>query len=184
MTEVAARAALIRGNYRYRLDRWLLGDFLAANERTLHVIGVNPSTADNTVDDATVRKLLGFASRLGAYRVVVTNLFAYRATKVIALRTVADPVGGGATDYFMRTAFRDADINVAAWGPMAKLPWNLRDRWRHIVSLAAECGRSLKCWGTAQDGHPRHPLMLSYDTPLVEWTPPNSPPQPPRQPDV
>lgn len=175
MAEAASigRAAVVRGQYRYRLDRWLGGDLWAANAPSLHVIGVNPSTADEKTDDATIRKLLGFASRLGARRVIVTNLFAYRSTNVVALRTVDDPIGGDAADYFMRTAFRDAEINVAAWGPAAKLPWHLRDRWRHVAALAAEAGRPLQCWGTAQDGHPRHPLMLAYATPLGEWTPPD-----------
>jgi hypothetical protein len=48
----------------------------------------------------------------------------------------------------------------------------LRDRWRKVWEVA-ECyppvlsiGESAKC------GHPKHPLMLAYDTPIVPWNPP------------
>jgi hypothetical protein len=64
----------------------------------------------------------------------------------------------------------EADKIICAWGPLAKLPPRLRGRWREVVALAA--GKPLWCLGTSADGQPRHPLMLRYTTPLVEWKPP------------
>jgi len=32
-------------------------------------------------------------------------------------------------------------------------------------------GRELWCLGLTQDGHPRHPLYVAGDQPLVRWTP-------------
>ncbi len=59
---------------------------------------------------------------------------------------------------------------IAAWGPLAKQPPARRHRrWK---AATAKIGRPLMCLGTAKDGHPRHPLMLAYDTPLVPWTTP------------
>jgi hypothetical protein len=60
-----------------------------------------------------------------------------------------------------------------AWGPLGKLPPPLRTRWRDVVAIADRVGCRLMCWGTAQDGQPRHPLMLAYSTPLIEWRRPS-----------
>ena len=59
------------GTYRYRLDRPdVFGDLNTA------VIMVNPSTADATNDDATIRKLIGFRDRKAWGNLIVGNLFA------------------------------------------------------------------------------------------------------------
>lgn len=159
------------GLYRYRLERDL-GGMLAGP--TVAWIMVNPSTADADTDDATIRKVLGFSRRLGAGRVVVGNLFAFRATDIKALRTAADPVGpcGGP---HMRQIMREADKVIVAWGAGAKLPNPLRFRWMEVARAAEAHGITLHCLGTASDGHPLHPLMLGYDRPLVPWSPPGSP---------
>jgi len=68
------RSAVISddGKYRYRLDR-----DLGRDGKTAAFIMVNPSTADAEVDDATIRKLIGFSQRLGFGRFIVGNKFAY-----------------------------------------------------------------------------------------------------------
>ena len=80
-----------------------------------------------------------------------------------------DPVGTENDDHLERI-MRDADIVVAAWGPLAKLPPHLRSRWREVVTIADRTGKRLHCFGTARDGQPRHTLMLAYDTPLLPWS--------------
>jgi len=121
------------GTYRYRLERHGL-----AGAGAVAWIMVNPSTADATNDDATIRKVIGFTERLGGGWAIVGNKFAFRAT----------------------------------WGPLGKLPPQLRKRWTTVCLLAREAGAQLMCLGTAQDGQPRHPLMLAYDTPIEPWKAP------------
>jgi len=41
---------------------------------------LNPSTADHSQDDPTIRKCVGFSQRLGCGGLIVVNLFAWRAT--------------------------------------------------------------------------------------------------------
>jgi hypothetical protein len=150
--------------YRYRLDR----DLERAG-KTAAFIMVNPSTADMTKDDATIRKLIGFSDRLGFGKFIVGNLFAYRATDVKALATAHDPIGPD-NDAWLGRIFVDADIHIVAWGPVAKLPRGLmRRRWQDINRMARMAGVPLHCLGTAQDGHPRHPLMLAYSAALQPW---------------
>jgi hypothetical protein len=154
------------GLYRYILKR----DFFRPGP-VAAVFMVNPSTADASANDATIRKLLGFGARLGWHGLIVANVCAYRATDVRELGGVPDPVGPD-NERYIRETMRDADLHIAAWGPVAKLPRELREEWRMIDVLAKDEGYDLQCWGTAKDGHPRHPLMLAYDTPLVPWVAP------------
>ena len=76
------------GMYRYRLDR-----MVSDSGPVYAFFGVNPSTADASVDDATVRKWRGFVQRWGGSRFIVGNVFAYRATDVNELATAVDPFG-------------------------------------------------------------------------------------------
>lgn len=152
------------GKYRYRLER---PTFLGSGW-SMGIIMVNPSTADATTDDPTIRKCIGFAERQGAGSVIVGNKFAFRSTDVRGLRTAADPVGPE-NDVHLEGIMSTADLTVVAWGPLAKLPKSLRERWRDINFIARRMDVKLWCFGKAADGHPRHPLMQSYDTPLTRW---------------
>lgn len=154
------------GLYRYRLERHGL-----SGAGAVAWIMVNPSTADATDDDPTIRKVIGFSERQGAGWAVVGNKFAYRATDVRDLRGARDPIGPD-NDTHLAGIMRDAATVIVAWGPLAKLPPPLRRRWHKVARIADELSKPLMCFGTAADGHPRHPLMLAYDTPLVEWSRP------------
>jgi hypothetical protein len=151
------------GTWRYRLER-----DLGRDGPTVAILGVNPSTADAEVDDQTIRKDMGFGARLGWGRLIKGNKFAYRATDVKALRRVADPIGPENNDHLIQIML-DADIVIAAWGPLSKLPEKLRSRWRRLVIYADAAGKPLHCFGTAKDGQPLHTLMLAYETPLIRW---------------
>lgn len=154
------------GLYRYNLTRIIGGEPFCAC-----VIMVNPSTADAENDDATIRKLLGFGQRLGWSEFTVVNKFAFRATDVNALRDAVDPIGL-MNNHHTLIAMAQADIIIVAWGSLKKLPLPLWLRYRFIVRTAGVLGKPLYCWGTCDDGHPRHPVMLGYDTPLIPWEPP------------
>lgn len=152
------------GTYRYRLDRPdVFGDFTTA------VIMVNPSTADATNDDATIRKLVGFRDRYSWGNLIVGNLFAYRATDVRELAKANDPIGPD-NDYRLCEIFLDAQQVIFAWGPSAKLPKRLRERWQEVDDLARKMHCKPMCIGEpAKDGQPCHPLMLPYSRKLEPW---------------
>lgn len=150
--------------YRYELVRiW------DASLPLLSVVMVNPSTADHTKNDATIIKVMEFARRLGYGGVIVVNLFAFRATDVNELKTAADPVGPLNAHYICCAMIR-TPMTLVAWGASAKLPVQLRDHWRKVSDLAHMMDRSLYCLGTCNDGHPKHPVMLGYNSPVVKWS--------------
>lgn len=156
------------GQYRYRLERHAIE---GGGAGAVAWIMVNPSTADARDDDATIRKVKGFSGRLGFGWLIVGNVFAYRSTDVRGLARVADPMGPD-NERHLREIMSHAATVIVAWGPVAKLPKELRRRYQRVVRIANELGVTLHCLGTAQDGHPRHPLMLAYDTPLSPWSAP------------
>lgn len=149
--------------FRYRLDRTLVG-----RGPVLLVCGVNPSKADAEINDHSVTKIIGLSQRQRASRFILVNEFAYCATDVREVGYADDPVGPK-NDYYIKQAIAEADMCIVAWGPLAKLPPILRNRWRRVLFLIQKANKEPLCWGTAKDGHPRHPLMISYSTPLQKW---------------
>lgn len=153
------------GNYRYRLERSGPGRGATA------IVMVNPSTADAETDDATIRKLRGFGERHGWGRLIVGNLFAWRATDVRELGRVGDPVGPD-NDRHLAEIFADADRAVLAWGPLAKQPRFHRGRWREVLEMCrAKHRKPLAIGEPARCGQPKHPLMLGYGSPVAPWFP-------------
>lgn len=150
------------------LYRWKLGRIVTQGDKIALWIGVNPSTADAEYDDQSIRKLYGFGERLGIREWMVGNLFAYRAADVNELAHAPDPVGV-ACDTYLREMVNRADLVIAGWGRIDKVPSALRHRVTEVVQLVNQAGKQLMCWGTCQDGSPRHPLMIPYTTPLEMW---------------
>lgn len=144
------------GKYRYRLERHGL-----SGAGAIAWIGVNPASADAVKNDNSVTKMVGFSERAGTGWPILGNKFAYRDKDVTGLRRPVDPVGPD-NDRHLRAIMAEASIVVAAWGPLSKLPPTLRRRWYKVVRIADEVGCRLMCLGTAQDGQPRHPLMVPY----------------------
>src|SRR5581483_9586135 len=95
--------------YRYSLARFF-GDGGVVN-----FIMLNPSTADAETDDPTIRRCLGFAKAWGYGTLVVTNLFAYRATDPAELAKAGDPVGPD-NDTRLWSEAQLSDLVVCAWG--------------------------------------------------------------------
>lgn len=165
--EVVGRSAVISdcGRWRYRLERRLT----SGNPLRLGALMVNPSDADHEQDDPTIRRWYGFADRLGYGIVDVANLFAQRTPDVHALDKNPYLASGPENDKHLVAMMNEADLLIVGWGPMSKLHPGLRGRWKDVVKLAAAENKTLYCLGTAKDGHPRHPLMLAADAPLIKW---------------
>lgn len=151
------------GKYRYLLTREWNPDLPKCTFGM-----VNPSTADANIDDATIRKCIGFATRNGFGGFMVWNLFAWRATDVKDLKFVADPIGEK-NDIAIQAAFMSASTHFAAWGSITKIPIQHRDRVNDVVEAAHHAGVSFLCLSTTKFGDPCHPLMLPYESIPVPW---------------
>lgn len=149
------------GKYRYRLER-----AISTAGPVVAVFGINPSTADALMDDATVRKWRGFGQRLGWGRFLVGNVFAWRATDVRALAQARDPYGPE-YDRYLSEIIGEADILVPCWGDRGKIPRMLRPEIDRLLSRLFASGKPVHCWGLTAGGDPRHPLRLGYRTELI-----------------
>jgi hypothetical protein len=118
---------------------------------------LNPSTADASRDDATIRRCASFSRAWGFGAMVVVNLFALRATDPRRLREAADPVGPR-NDGAIRGAAGGSDAVVAAWGRHG----SLRGRDERVLDLLRD--HDVRLLGVNADGSPRHPLYLPAST--------------------
>ncbi len=144
------------GRYRYTLvRRWGPG-------LPLVVTMLNPSTADATQDDPTIRRCLGFAKRLGFRALKVTNLYAYRATDPADLWRTHWDIEGPHNRLHLRQTLFESEAIICAWGAGNRYPGTVG--W--FLDCADAMGRRLLCWGTTADGSPRHPLYLPRDAEL------------------
>jgi len=142
--------------YRYSLTRkW------DESKPTLGWIMLNPSTADETDEDPTIRRCVGFAKDWGFGSITVGNLFALRATNPDELREHHDPVGGPNDDY-LRALCDSTDKVVAAWGAKG----SLLERGREVGEMLDV---DLYVLDTTKDGHPVHPLYQPKDTEPELW---------------
>lgn len=152
--------------YRYRLHRIL--------DRSLPVmvwVMLNPSTADYTKDDPTIRKCQGFARRREHGGVIILNIFAWRSTDPKVLPRIHDPIGpenDAHIDAVMREIAPTAECVlsrgtvVAAWGadPAARF------RGGEVVERIRRTHQRVWFLGLTADGSPKHPLYLPYETPF------------------
>ena len=153
MPEFISATAEMRGEYRYTLTRvW---------DPTLPMITfvlLNPRTADATQLDLMLRRCVGFAKREGYGGMLILNLYAFRTKDPKVMMAATDPVGPD-NDRVL------ADVTgtvVAGWGTNA-------DPAR--VNRALALLPRLHALGVTKHGHPRHPLYVRADAPLIEWVP-------------
>lgn len=150
------------GLYRYHL--WRIWEPL---QPVMCFVMQNPSTADATEDDATIRRCVGFAKREGCGGISVRNVFAYRATDEKELLKCSDPVGPENEKHLL--AARNVSLLtqlVVAWGTPFGGP-RLRNYYKNASTICVV--QDAYCLGTTKDGHPRHPLFVRGDQPLERF---------------
>ncbi len=145
--------------YRYDLTR----TWAPAGPKALFVM-LNPSTATELANDATIERVERRAQRMGfgAYR--VCNLFAWRATDPQQLRAAAAPVGQE-TDDVLVEACHWADQVICGWGNHGAL----HGRGSAVEDLMRHSDRALFHLGLTKAGHPKHPLYLPYSVAPTLW---------------
>lgn len=167
MREPDQRTAVLSpdGRYRYVLRRaWVLGE----PTRNAVFVMLNPSTADEMKDDATIRKCVGFAKRWNCDGIVVVNLFAWRARDPREMFGRRDYAVGFGNDQAITDAVGalNTDRVIVAWGKNGE---RVPTRVREVCSFIRRV--PLLCLGRCKSGHPLHPLMVAYSTPLSTWRP-------------
>lgn len=171
--------ALLSPDRMYRYALWRIWD---DTRPLINFIGFNPSTADELIDDPTIRRCVGYAQSWVERRgvtdkepnppieqsfggIYMTNLFAYRHTHPKYLLKAQDPIGVE-NDIHLINIARKCNIVVFSWGNL--LPkLKLMERDTAIISLfkknfADPFNQTVKVnhLGKTKAGNPRHPLYL------------------------
>lgn len=162
-SSAAARDDERMTNHRYVLERNWIG-----TGGLLNWICLNPSTADDKFDDQSVRKMVGFSKLWGYSQIVVTNLFAFRATLPEDLhrmyaRAPLLAIGNENDNVIERWASK-ADAIVCAWGNLDALgSVRANSVEGHLLKYY-----DLKCIRKNKSGCPAHPVREPYtDAPLT-----------------
>lgn len=136
--------------YRYRL--WRRWD---EDKPYVNFLMLNPSTADEVKLDPTCNRCKGFAIDWGYGALVVTNLFAWRATEPDDMKAAPDPVGPDNDGHIVKVA-KGAGVLVAAWGNHGQY----RARMDQVRNLLKANGVQLNALRINGSGEPSHPLYL------------------------
>jgi hypothetical protein len=153
--------ALIDGTkkYRYMLMRqW--GD---SRDNFVNFIMLNPSTADDKIDDPTIESCIRLAKNWGFDGFYVTNLFALRATDPKTLRASAEPIGKE-NDKFIEKYAQSCKLVVIAWGNQG----TLKNRNKLVLEQLNKISTP-HCLKKTKLNHPNHPLYIKGDTKPMKY---------------
>lgn len=150
-------------SYRYLLTRtWEDG------KPHLPFLMLNPSTADDEVDDPTIRRCVAFGRREeGVGGIVVANLYAFRATKPKDLWAAKGKVSivGPENEKYIYGIARDA----IAYGLPVVCAWGAAPVAGHFtIQRLKSLGARPVCLGRTKSGAPRHPLYVRGDQPFED----------------
>ena len=142
--------------YRYALSRTWNG-----KKKTILFIGLNPSTANEKIDDPTIRRCINYAQNWGYGSLLMVNLFSYRSTLPSELKNVKNPIGND-NDLQIIELSKKADIAVAAWGNEG----TLLNRDKEVKKILP----NLMCLKINKSGQPSHPLYQKKDLKLIKYS--------------
>lgn len=128
-------------------------------------VGLNPSDADESKDDPTVRRCIKFVKDWEKYGgLLIGNLFAFRSPNPQVMRNASDPIGKD-NNLWLNSLAKEASLVIAAWGDGGAF----RNRGNEVRTLIVD----LHYLKLNKSGEPSHPLYLLSDLkpkPLISET--------------
>lgn len=150
------------GRYRHLLRRrWDEGPLVG-------FVALNPSTAGEDREDSTSRMFKGFAKHWGYAGYTTANLYDAISTDPKALGRMADPVSA-VNPFYLDWLATVHDLIVFAWGRSAD-PNRAQTVASRVWRLSSRRGGTVAVLGWTANDQPRHPLYMSFDTPLQTLT--------------
>ena len=147
------------GKYRYVLWRsW------KANPIIRLQISLNPSSAGALNDDPTITRSMTRANQDGFGALIQENLSAFISTDPKIFLKEGCQIGAETNEYLKHaivlTLMSGGQV-VIAWGSFPGLTWRAAQVLRMIPEPY--------CLGVNADGQPKHPLYVSYKTPVKRY---------------
>ncbi len=140
--------AILSEDKKYRYQLWRIWDDKLPK---IAIVGLNPSTADDTINDPSIIRCIGFTKSWGYGGFYMVNLFAYRATNPNELNEQIDPVGVD-NDKHLIDIYSRVEKVICAWGNRG----TLKDRNKEVLTFID----TPYCIKKNSNGEPAHPLYL------------------------
>lgn len=158
------------GLYRYALWRFWEGSHQTDAHRAVVFIGLNPSTADASQDDPTIRRCRRFAREWGYPGMIMLNLFAYRATDPGMMKAFSRGGGdvvGPENDQILQhynqqilCSTKPFTQNEPGRSGLVVFAWGVDGEFMGRGAAVAAMFNEGHCLGKTKMGLPRHPLFV------------------------
>ena len=148
------------------LGKPLFDDGNVSKDGYVQFIGLNPSTADETVDDPTIRRCIGYCRSWGYSELCMTNIFPFRATDPKDMLAHDEPIEMAIENAkWIEMVAEKAAIIVCAWGANGSHKTRQNKVIKHLRDVRKF---TLHHLGLNNDGSPKHPLYLKKTlTPII-----------------
>ena len=147
-----------------KIYRYLLHRKWGSSGKKVTWIMLNPSTADEKIDDPTIRRCMGFSKQFGATELDIVNIFAYRSTDPKNLYISDDPIGDE-NDIYILKSIKSSSLVIIGWGNHGKL----LNRSDEVVSnLLKPYHDKVFALKILKNGEPGHPLYIPYSAELLK----------------
>lgn len=157
--------------YKKNIDntaRFALGEI---KDNPIICFGVNPSTATDLVFDRTINKIRSFAKIYGFDSWLMLNLYAQRATNPDDLHEqINEDLHTTHLEIIKNILLQYDNLTIiAAWGNLITKRKYLNQCLKDIVAILPNNVEWKSIGEVSKVGHPKHPLYLSYTTPLLDF---------------
>jgi len=151
--------AVFKDDNRHRLALWRIWD---DSKPLFMYVGLNPSTANETGDDPTIRRLYTLTANNGGGGFFMHNLFTLVSAhpEVLYDKEISELVHPEYAD-LLASQRRSCKVVVFCWSNIADRP-QLQWRTKYFTDLY---GADAMCFGKNKGGSPKHPLYLKSTTP-------------------
>lgn len=150
---------------------------------TCTFVMLNPSTADERDNDATVRRCVNYARGWGYSMLKIVNLWSYRTAHPSELKRMVEQGGvehvrnimagkpGGGVDienvnHVRLACSEQGTLVVCAWGAHG----SFLGRDAYVAHVLESDGVVLHALEFTKSGAPKHPVRLRKDLQPVQWT--------------
>ena len=148
--------------YRYTLWRaWEIPEF----PQVCLWIMLNPSVADEKINDPTVARCIKYSQGWGFTGLIVCNIFAVRSTDPRILYNQPNCIGPE-NDAHITRCIKSADKIICAWGNHGQID----GRGKRVLEMISDSGKTPYCLEQNSGGEPKHPLYCAGNlamTPMI-----------------
>lgn len=159
--KMVSKGAELSKDGMYRHTLWRFWEF---NSKKVLWIMLNPSTADENNDDATIRRCINFTNSWGYSGLCVCNLFDFRAKEIADMKMAEKPQRENNINVIVQTALR-CDLVVCAWSNHG----SYLGMDEKVKKALLNEGIELHYLKLNKTGSPSHPLYLKSDLVPVLW---------------